>query len=86
VGYSKPPAITGPQLIKLLKNDGWEDGRKANHGRTMTKKVGDRTKVTFIPERREPVADKTLGQILGPMQTGIGKAGLAELIRKYGLK
>jgi predicted RNA binding protein YcfA (HicA-like mRNA interferase family) len=86
MSYSKPPAITGPQLIKLLKKDGWEDGRKATHGRTMTKRTGDKTKVTFIPERREPLIDKTLGQILGLEQTGIGKAGLADLIEKYGLR
>jgi hypothetical protein len=84
MGYSKAPAITGWQLIALLKKDGWETGRKARHGRTLTKQVDGITKVTFVKETKSPIVDITLGQILGVKQTGIGKAGLTALIQKFG--
>jgi len=80
------PAVSGDKLIKLLnKKDGWSYGRKANHGRTLTKKVGDRTLVTFIPETKEPLPSGTLSAILGPKQTNIGHDGLLELINKCGI-
>ena len=85
MGYSKPSAITGWQLIALLKKDGWVVGRKATHGRTLTKRVGAITKVTFVKETTSSIPDITLGQILSVKQTGIGKAGLVALIQKYGL-
>jgi len=83
---SELPAITGIQLIKLLKKDGWTPGRRARHGRCLTKKIGDITRVTFIPETRETLPTGTLLAILGAKQTGIGKAGLKKLVDKYGIK
>lgn len=66
------PAITGLQLIKLLQKDGWKPGRKARHGRCLTKKMtSGETKVTFIPETRASLPDGTLSAILGQKQTGI---------------
>jgi predicted RNA binding protein YcfA (HicA-like mRNA interferase family) len=83
--YTKIPAITGRQLIKLLKNDGWVSGREANHGRTLSKDLGDRKVVTFVPEKSSMLPDATLSQILGTKQTGLGKIGLLDLLNKYGL-
>ncbi len=85
MSYTSLPAISGPQLIQLFKKDGWVIGRKAKHGRTITKNFGAITKVTFIPEKRSPLPDITLSQILGVKQTGLGKKGLLGLLNKYGL-
>jgi len=83
--YSKPPAISGNQLVKLLKKDGWVDGRKAKHGITLTKSFGNRKRVTLIPNSRAPLDPGTLAAILGPKQTCITKAGFIQLINQYGL-
>lgn len=53
MGYTSLPAITGRQLIKLLKKDGWLISRKANHGRTLYKDLDDRKIVTFVPEKTQ---------------------------------
>lgn len=59
------PAITGSQLIKLLQKDGWKPGRKAKHGRCLTKRMPSRrTRVTFVPEMRASLPDGTLSAIL----------------------
>jgi len=44
------PAITGKQLIRLLKKDGFLVQRKARHGIAMIKRIPDRTLVTVIPD------------------------------------
>lgn len=80
------PAITGNELIKLLAKDGWQEGRKANHGRSMTKKSSDRVLVTIIPMSNESLPTGTLSAILSSKQTRIGRKGLLALIEKYGLK
>lgn len=80
------PAITGPQLIKLLDKDGWENRRKARHGRRMRKQFKDRVRVTVIPEKNVPLPDGTLSGILGPSQTNLRKKGLKRLIDKHGLR
>lgn len=82
---SSLPAVSGNQLIRLLKKDGWQEGRYATHGRTMTKFIGNQTLVTFIPEKNDSLPKGTLSDILGPKQTKIGKKGLASLITKHGL-
>jgi len=76
--------ITGPELIKLLVKDGWVEGRMATHGRSLSKRFSDRTRVTIVPTKNEPLTDGTLAAILGPKQAGLGKSGLRELIAKYG--
>ena len=81
----KLPRIRGKELIRLVAKDGWVPGRFARHGRTVTKKIGDRTRVTFIPDSRAELDEGTLAAIIGPKQMGIGKQGLWELIDKYGL-
>lgn len=83
--YTKVPAITGKQLIKLFQKDGWLVGRKAHHGLSLTKFTGDHTKVTFIPDTRASLDTGTLGAILGVKQTGLGKKGLLELLNKYSI-
>jgi len=83
--YTQIPVITGRQLIKLLKKDGWVIGRKANHGRTLSKDLGARKVITFVPEKSSTLPAVTLSQILGTKQTGLGKKGLLNLLNKYGL-
>ena len=82
---SSLPAITGPQLIKLLVKDGWEEVRYATHGMRMRKQFPDRTRVTVIPTANDSLPKGTLSKILGPQQTNIGHDGLLDLIKKYGL-
>lgn len=83
--YTAIPAITGKQLINLLKKDRWEGGRRAAHGISLTKRIGQRTRVTVVPHTRASLPRGTLQAILGPKQTGIGRRGLLELLNKYGI-
>jgi predicted RNA binding protein YcfA (HicA-like mRNA interferase family) len=76
--------ITGPQLIALLTKDGWQAGRVARHGQSLRKRAGDRTLVTVIPTKTEPLPAGTLAAILGPKQTQLGKAGLSRLLERHG--
>jgi len=80
--YTVVPAISGIQLIKLLKKDGWVEGRRTRHGIALTKLMGERTKVTVIPNTRAPLPEGTLQAILGTKQTSIGKRGLLELLNR----
>ena len=79
------PTITGGQLRRLLERDGWIVGRSSRHGYSMSKKVGGRRRVTVVRKRGE-IVPGTLAAILGPLQTGIGRAGLERLIRQHKLK
>jgi len=79
------PAISGRQLIKLLRKDGWEPGRRAKHGMTLTKVFPGRARVTFVPDTSASLPPGTLAAILGPKQTGIGRKGLLSLIKKHGI-
>jgi len=79
------PAISGKQLMKLLMKDGWQAGRHATHGRTLSKRFGSRTRVTFIPDKSKALPQGTLSAILGHKQTQLGRKGLSELIEKHGL-
>ena len=83
--YTKIPAITGKQLIRLLRKDGWVVGRRATHGISLTKNIGDRTIVTVIPDTRASLDTGTLGAIIGPKQTRLGKKRSLKLLNKYGL-
>jgi predicted RNA binding protein YcfA (HicA-like mRNA interferase family) len=82
---SKLPAISGKQLIKLLKKDGWAERRKATHGISLAKKFCDRTRVTVVPNKTDPIPIGTLKDILGHQQTGLTSDGLRALIDKHGL-
>jgi len=81
--YISPPAITGKELIRLLKKDGWEVGRKTRHGISLTKYIGGRTRVTVIPDTRASLDTGTLMAILGRKQTGLSRKGLLRLINKH---
>ena len=83
--YTKLPAITGKQLIKLLQKDGWIAHRRTRHGIALVKKIGDRTRVAIIQDTRAILPDGTVSKILGQDQTGIGKRGLLDLVNEYGL-
>jgi len=81
--YTSLPAITGKELIGILKRDGWQVGRKATHGISLTKYIGDRTRVTVIPDTRASLDRGTLMAILGNKQTGLGRKGLLRLLGKH---
>jgi predicted RNA binding protein YcfA (HicA-like mRNA interferase family) len=44
--YQKIPALTGLELIKLLKKDGWIEHRQATHGIALVKRFKEGTKIT----------------------------------------
>jgi predicted RNA binding protein YcfA (HicA-like mRNA interferase family) len=77
--------ISGKNLIKLALKDGWVIKHRATHGIALAKKYPDKTRVTIIPDKKALLPDGTLAAILGPKQMGIGRKGLEELIKKYGL-
>jgi predicted RNA binding protein YcfA (HicA-like mRNA interferase family) len=79
---TKLPAISGIELIRLLKKDDWQEGRRARHGITMTKRFDNKTRVTLIPTKGSSLPRGTLSAILGDKQTGLGKNGLLKLIEK----
>jgi len=83
--YTKLPAISGKKLVKLLRKAGWEARRRAQHGVALAKTIGDRTRVTVIPDTRAPLDQGTLAAIPGPKQTNIGKKRLLDLINRFGL-
>lgn len=80
------PAITGKQLIRLLRRDGWTEVRRTNHGIAFTKTIDDRKRLTLVPDKRSTLPDGTLAAILGPKQSGLGRVGLARMIQRHGLK
>ena len=82
------PAITGFQLIRLLEADGWKRGRRGTHGQALYTYLQHerRTLVTVVPRTRASLPSGTLGGILSTKQTRLGRNGLAELIRKHGLR
>ncbi len=68
--------------MRLLERDGWTRGRRANHGIFFYKQFHgeNRPRTTVIPDKSEVLPNGTLGAILGPKQTGIGRVGLQGLI------
>jgi predicted RNA binding protein YcfA (HicA-like mRNA interferase family) len=81
------PSISGRQLMRLLRLDGWREIRRANHGIAFRKEfAGAPTRVTIVPDKRRPLAAGTLAEILGVKQTGLGRQGMRALIDKHGLK
>ncbi len=77
------PALSGAELISLLiSKDGWTEHGRRTHGVALRKKVGDRTLATIIPNKTDSLPKKTLGAILGPLQTKIGRKGLVEILNR----
>ena len=83
--YARLSPLSGRKLIKLLQRDGWVCKRRARHGVALAKRFSEHVRVTVIPDTNAILDDGTLGAILGPKQTNIGKAGLIALINKYGV-
>lgn len=74
------PAISGPELIQLLKANGWQEGRRATHGVTLTKKGSDgKTLVTFVPTKSRSLPKGTLMAIL--RETKLGRKGFEDLLK-----
>ena len=75
-------AVTGPELIDLLVEDGWTKVRRTTHGIWLTKwdPQTDRERRTVVPDKPGSLAKSTLGQILSSQQTGLGAAGLQRLL------
>lgn len=76
------PALTGPELIKFLKKDGWEEAGKRTHGIALKKRYGDQCRITIIPTKTDSLPTGTLNAILGSKQTGLGAKGLRKLLQK----
>ena len=78
------PAITGPELIKLLKKDGWKEDERRTHGVALKKAFPNGLiRSTVIATRNESLPKRTIGLILGPLQTNLGTAGLKNLLKMY---
>lgn len=79
------PPVTGRQLIRLLRRDGWEI-RRQRSSHVVLSKVGQdgRQRVATIPNGRSPLPEGTLHAIIGPRQSGIGRSGLQELLDRFG--
>jgi predicted RNA binding protein YcfA (HicA-like mRNA interferase family) len=74
------PAITGPELIKLLLKNGWQEEDRVTHGLALSKKKSDgRTLVTVIPTKPRSLPRGTLSAIL--KQTELGRDGLLALLK-----
>lgn len=79
------PSISGRELIRLLEQDGWENKRHANHGKSLAKYFprAKKTKVTVVPYSTRDLPQGTLSAILGTKQTGLLRRGLLRLIELY---
>jgi predicted RNA binding protein YcfA (HicA-like mRNA interferase family) len=77
------PALSGPELIKLLKKDGWQERGMATHGIALTKAFPNgRTRTTIVPVKTRSLPVGTLRAILSEKQTGLGREGLLELLSR----
>jgi len=76
------PAMSSARPIGMLKKDGWQPGRIANHGMVFTKLVAGRTHITIIPLNRRAIPSGTLSAILSKKQTGLGRKGLERLLAR----
>jgi predicted RNA binding protein YcfA (HicA-like mRNA interferase family) len=67
------PAITGKQLIRLFRRDGWEEMRRVRHGIALAKVGPDgRRRITIIPDQRS-----TLPEARSPRSWARSRAGSA---------
>lgn len=74
------PAISGRKLIKILRDDGWIEHRRSRHGIALYKDFPDGRRLTTVQPISRSLAPRTLHSILGPKQTGLGRAGLLRLL------
>lgn len=77
--------ISGRELMRLLGLDGWAIGRETRHGIFVSRHFPGEAlpRSTVIPNKTADLPDSTLGAILSSKQTGLGRAGLQDLIDKY---
>ena len=75
------PSLTGRELIQLLKGDGWVEQRHGRHGIVLNKVVDGLLRTCVVPNKTRDLPSGTLSQILGPKQTGIGRAKLVEMVQ-----
>ena len=79
------PALTGRQLIALLKKDGWTDCGRVTHGVSLQKRGADgRTRIAVVPDK-SVVLGETLHRIISVKQSGIGRQGLLDMIKRHGI-
>ncbi|TET22606.1 MAG: hypothetical protein E3J78_02915 [Candidatus Cloacimonadota bacterium] len=83
--YTKAPAITGIQLLRLFKKAGGKIVGRCDHGYAIQIFVKGQYRITTVQDRSDPIPPTTLGQILGPKQTFLGKRGLLNLLNEHGL-
>ena len=77
------PAITGPELAKLIEGDGWVYQRESTHGWSYTKTVAAQVMITTIPRKKNrSLPSGVLSAILGPKQTNLGRQGLLRLLKQ----
>lgn len=74
------PAISGPELAKLLKDDGWIAVGRNAHGIAYKKVVDGKPLIATIPTDSRSLPKGTLRNILSPKQTGLGREGLLRLV------
>lgn len=74
--------VTGKELIRLLELDDWTRGGRRNHGVFFSKEFPNERypRHTVVPDKSDDLPTGTLGAILGPKQTGLGRAGLQDII------
>lgn len=75
------PQISGKDLIRLLKKDGWIEGEYRTHGVALWKRFPDGKRVTIIPTKSRSLPSGTLAAILSDRQTGLGRQGLERLLK-----
>ena len=74
--------ISGRELMRLLERDGWVRGGRRTHGILYSKRFPGEAhpRSTIIPDISTPLKPATLGAILSVKQTGLGSAGLRNLL------
>ena len=79
-------AVSGRELIRWLVADGWTEAGDRTHGVFLWKQFSGEPvrRSTVVPDKGVPLPRGTLGAILGVKQTGLGAAGLEDLIEKFG--
>jgi len=79
------PALTGDQLVRLLRLNGWTEQGRSLHGVALSKVIDQQHRVAIVPTKHGSMHTNTLHRILSVKQTGLGRAGLVRLIRRHGL-
>ena len=68
--------------MRLLELDGWTRGGRRNHGVFYSKQFPNESgpRHTVVPDKSDDLPPTTLGAILSVKQTGLGRAGLQDII------